>query len=136
MWLWEIKDLTASPSSSICSSSSPSFSPTFPSLGLLVGLGGGGFAGQRHALVAVPQFVELRGLVLAAAGAAVPETGQGRPHLHAFHRHRALDGFAELDGERQRRLEKIEKKERGSKRVTCKCHLPATYAFYASANSS
>lgn len=72
----------------------------FPSLGLLVGLGGGVFAGQRHALVAVPQLVELGGLVLAAAGAAVPEAGQRRTYLHTLHRHRALDGLAKLDGER------------------------------------
>lgn len=52
-------------------------------------------ARQRH-VVAVPQLVELGGLVLAAAGAAVPEAGQRRTHLHAFHRHRALDGLAKL----------------------------------------
>lgn len=63
------------------------------------------FAGQRHALVAIPQLVELGGFVLAAAGAAVPEAGQRRTHLHPFHRHRALDGFAELDGERPVREE-------------------------------
>lgn len=60
------------------------------------------FAGQRYAPVAVPQLVELGGLALAAAGAggaAVPETGQWRTHFHTFHRHRALNGLAKLDGE-------------------------------------
>lgn len=59
------------------------------------------FAGQRHALVAIPQLVQLGGFVLAAAGAAVPEAGQRRTHLHTFHRHRALDGLTKLDGGRQ-----------------------------------
>lgn len=59
------------------------------------------FAGQRHALVAIPQLVELGGFVLAAAGAAVPEAGQRRTHLHTFHCHRALDGLTKLDGERR-----------------------------------
>lgn len=59
------------------------------------------FAGQRHALVTIPQLVELSGFVLAAAGAAVPETGQRRSYLHTLHCHRALDGLAKLDGERQ-----------------------------------
>lgn len=65
------------------------------SLGLLVGLGGSVVARQRH-VVAVPQLVELGGLVLAAAGGAVPEAGQRGAHLHALHRHRALDGLAKL----------------------------------------
>lgn len=60
-------------------------------------------AGQRHALVPIPQLVELGGFVLAAAGAAVPETGQWRTHLHTFHRHGTLDGLAKLEG---RELEK------------------------------
>lgn len=68
------------------------------SLGLLVGLGGRVFAGQGHALVAVPQLVQLGGFVLAAAGAAVSEAGQRRAHLHALHRHRALDGLTKLEG--------------------------------------
>lgn len=72
------------------------FSPPPPSLGLLAGLGGGVVLGQRHALVAIPQLVDLGGLVLAAAGAAVPEAGQRRTHLHPLHRHGALDGFAKL----------------------------------------
>lgn len=59
------------------------------------------FAGQRHALVAIPQLVELGGFILAAAGAAVPEAGQRRTHLHTFYRHRTLNGLAKLDGERQ-----------------------------------
>lgn len=88
-------------SSSSSNSSSSSSARVFFSLGLLVGLGGGVLAGQRHALVAIPQLVELSGLVLAAAGAAVPEAGQGWTHLHTFHRHGALDGFAELRGERR-----------------------------------
>lgn len=70
------------------------------SLGLLVRLGGSVVARQRH-VVAIPQLVELGGLVLAAAGGAVPEAGQRGAHLHALHRHRALDGLAELkEGER------------------------------------
>lgn len=52
-------------------------------------------ARQRH-VVAIPQLVELGGLVLAAAGGAVPEAGQWGAHLHALHRHRALDGLAKL----------------------------------------
>lgn len=56
---------------------------------------------ERH-VVAVPQLVELGGFVLAAAGAAVPEAGQGRTHFHALHRHRALDGLPELDGKDER----------------------------------
>lgn len=65
------------------------------SLGLLVGLGGSVVARQRH-VVAIPQLVELGGLVLAAAGGAVPEAGQWGAHLHALYRHRALDGLAKL----------------------------------------
>lgn len=68
----------------------------FLSLGLLVRLGGGEVAGQRG-VVAVPQLVELGGLGLAAAGAAVPETGQGRTQFGAFGGHRALDGLAQLE---------------------------------------
>lgn len=50
--------------------------------------------------------MELRGLVLTAAGAAVPEAGQRRPYLHALHRDRALDGFTELqEGERDDELD-------------------------------
>lgn len=48
----------------------------------------------------IPQIVELSGLVFTAAGAAVPEAGQGWAHLHALHRHGALDCFAKLDGEK------------------------------------
>lgn len=44
-------------------------------------------AGQRHALVAIPQLVELGGLILAAAGAAVPEAGKRGANLDALHRH-------------------------------------------------
>lgn len=65
------------------------------SLGLLVGLGGSVVARQRH-VVAIPQLVKLGGLVLAAAGATVPEAGQRGAHLHALHGHRALDGLAKL----------------------------------------
>lgn len=72
----------------------------FLSLGFLVGLGGGVVTRQRH-VVAIPQLVELCGFVLAAAGAAVPEAGQRRTYLHAFHCHRALNGLTKLDGERQ-----------------------------------
>lgn len=70
------------------------------SLGLLVGLGGSVVARQRH-VVAIPQLVELGGLVLAAAGAAVPEAGQRGAHLHALHCHRALDGLAKLKEEEE-----------------------------------
>lgn len=69
--------------------------PVVLSLGLLVGLGGSVVARQRH-VVAIPQLVELGGLVLAAAGGAVPEAGQRGAHLHALDRHRALDGLAKL----------------------------------------
>lgn len=89
--------LKISSSSSTDSSSSSHGSPS-SSLGLLVGLGGRVFAGQGHALVAVPQLVQLGGFVLAAAGAAVSEAGQRRAHLHALHRHRALDGLTKLEG--------------------------------------
>ena len=58
------------------------------------------FAGEGHGLVAVPQFVQLSGLVLAAAGAAVTEAGQWGAHFHALHVHRALDGLPQL-GEKQ-----------------------------------
>lgn len=72
-----------------------------PSLGLLVGLRRSVILRQRHALVTVPQLVELSGLVLTAAGAAVPETGQWRSHLHTLDRHRAFDGLTELREQRE-----------------------------------
>lgn len=72
----------------------------FLSLGFFVGLGRGVVARQRH-VVAIPQLVELGGFVLAAAGAAVPETGQRGTYLHAFDCHRALDGLTELGRERR-----------------------------------
>lgn len=46
--------------------------------------------------MAIPQLVQLGGLVLAAAGAAVPETGQGGTQLGTFGGHGALDGLTEL----------------------------------------
>lgn len=46
--------------------------------------------------MAIPQLVELGGLVLTAAGAAVPETGQGGTQLCPFDGHGALDGLTEL----------------------------------------
>lgn len=51
---------------------------------------------QSHVGVTVPQFVELGHFGVAAAGAAVPEAGQRRAHLHPLHRHRSLDGLAQL----------------------------------------
>lgn len=66
-----------------------------PSLGLLVRLRLGEVTGQRR-VVAIPQLVQLGGLVLAAAGAAVPETGQGGTQLRTFDSHGALDGLTEL----------------------------------------
>lgn len=65
------------------------------SLGLLVGLRLGEVTRQRR-VVAIPQLVQLGGLVLAAAGAAVPETGQGGTQLGALGGHGALDGLTEL----------------------------------------
>lgn len=65
------------------------------SLGLLVGLRLGEVTRQRR-VVAIPQLVQLGGLVLAAAGAAVPETGQGGTQLRTFGSHGALDGLTEL----------------------------------------
>lgn len=74
------------------------------SLGLLVGLREGEVPGQRR-VVAIPQLVELGGLVLTAAGSAVPETGQGRTHFGTFNGHGALDGLAELERQARERRE-------------------------------
>lgn len=76
----------------------------FLSQRLLVGLGGGEVTGQRR-VVAIPQLVELGGLVLAAAGAAVPETGQGGTQLGTFGGHGALDGLTELERRGRERRE-------------------------------
>lgn len=74
------------------------------SLGLLLRLRLGEVTRQRGVVV-IPQLVQLGGLVLAAAGAAVPETGQGGTQLHTFGLHRALDGLTELRREGRERRE-------------------------------
>lgn len=59
--------------------------------------------------MAIPQLVELGGLVLAAAGAAVPETGQGGTQFGPFDGQGALDGLAQLVRKgRERREVQIE----------------------------
>lgn len=89
---WGIKDVKASSSLQLLS------------LGLLVRLRLGEVTGQRR-VVAIPQLVQLGGLVLAAAGAAVPETGQGGTQLGALGGHGALDGLPELRREGRERRE-------------------------------
>lgn len=55
--------------------------------------------------MSIPQLVEFGGLVLAAAGAAVPETGQRGPQLGTFDGHGALDGLTELQRKGRERRE-------------------------------
>lgn len=65
----------------------------------------GEVTGQQRG-VAIPQLVELGGLVLAAAaGAAVPETGQWGTHFGTFDDHGALDGLTELERKGRERCE-------------------------------
>lgn len=71
--------------------------PARGSLALVVTIGGAALAWEAVAGSRPPERMHFSGLGVAAAGGAVPETGEGWPDFHTLCCDRALDSLPELE---------------------------------------